>query len=73
VSGSAAEREWAVRVVASHGWTVARETARGYYVMRCACGSHQTTLHKTPRLQNHFKQKVAWMTGQCSTQPEDES
>ena len=36
-------------------------------------GRHQTTLHKTPRLQNHFRQKVAWMIHQCSTQRKDGS
>lgn len=34
MSGQSAEREAAVRAVAEHGWSVARETARGYYVMR---------------------------------------
>lgn len=72
MSGQDAEREAAVRTVALHGWTVARETARGYYVMRCDCGSHQTTMHKTPRLSNHFKNKVAWMIRLCSTQREGE-
>jgi hypothetical protein len=73
MSGRATQREKAVKEVAAHGWTVARETARGYYVMRCACGRHQTTLHKTPRLGSHFRQKVAWMISQCSTQPKDGS
>lgn len=56
-SVQSAEREAAVREVALHGWTVARETARGYYVMRCSCGRHQTTMHKTPRLPDHFRNK----------------
>jgi hypothetical protein len=68
VSGQSAEREAAVREVALHGWTVARETAKGYYVMRCSCGRHQTTMHKTPGLRDHFRNKVAWMIRQCSTQ-----
>jgi hypothetical protein len=68
VSGHAAEREAAVKEVATHGWYVARETTRGYYIMRCSCGRHQTTVHKTPSLPNHFQQKVAWMIRQCSTQ-----
>ena len=68
MSGQRAEREAAVRQVAAHGWAVARETTRGYYVMRCGCGQHQTTMHKTPRLPDHFRNKVAWMITQCSTQ-----
>jgi len=28
-------------------------------------------MHKTPRLSNHFKNKVAWMISQCSTQRKD--
>jgi len=70
VSGQNAEREAAVREAAEHGWAVARETAKGYYVMRCTCGRHQTTMHKTPRLSNHFRNKVAWMIRECSTQRE---
>jgi hypothetical protein len=73
MSGQQAERENAVREVAAHWWTVARETSRGYYVMHCSCGGHQTTVHKTPRLPNHFRQKVAWMISQCSTQRKDEA
>jgi hypothetical protein len=72
VSGQDAERVAAVSAVAPHGWIVARETTRGYYVMRCGCGRHQTTMHKTPRLSNHFRNKVAWMIRQCSTQRKDE-
>jgi len=68
VTGQDGEREAAVREVAQHGWTVARETKRGYYVMRCGCGRHQETMHKTPRLRNHFRQKVARMINTCSTQ-----
>lgn len=71
VSGQRAERDAAVKEVATHGWTVARETAKGYYVMRCACGRHQATMHKTPRLSDHFKQRVAWMISQCSVQRKD--
>jgi len=72
VSGQDAEREAAVREVAPRGWTVARETARGYYVMRCSCGRHQTTMHKTPRLSNHFRNNVAWMIRECSTKRDGE-
>jgi hypothetical protein len=32
--------------------------------MRCGCGRHQTTMHKTPRLPDHFRHKVAWMITQ---------
>jgi hypothetical protein len=71
VSSRGAERGKAVAEVAAHGWTVARETKRGYYVMRCACGDHQATMHKTPRLPDHFKQKAAWMISLCSTQQND--
>jgi hypothetical protein len=41
-------RDEAVAHVAQHGWTMARTTKRGYLIMRCSCGSHQETLHKTP-------------------------
>jgi hypothetical protein len=67
VSGQDAEREAAVGEVALHGWTVARETKRGYYVMHCGCGQHKTTMHKTPRLRDHFRNRVTWMISQCST------
>jgi hypothetical protein len=68
VSGQRAERDAAAKEVASHGWSVARETAKGYYIMRCACGRHQTTMHKTPSAPDHFRNKVAWMISQCSDQ-----
>ena len=72
MSGQRSEREAAVREVARHGWTLARETAKGYYVMHCACGRHQATMHKTPRLPNHFRQRAAaWMISQCSTEREE--
>lgn len=58
----------AVEAVASHGWTIARVTKRGYLVMRCSCGAHQETLHKTPSNPNHFKQKAAHMIKTCSTE-----
>jgi hypothetical protein len=38
--------------------------------MRCSCGRHQTTMHKTPGRRDHFKNKAAWMIKQCSTQRE---
>ena len=65
------ERDAAVSEVAGHGWTVAKETRKGYYVMRCSCGRHQATMHKTPRLRDHFRNKVDWMIRQCSTQRKD--
>jgi hypothetical protein len=71
VSGQRAEREAAVREIAAHGWTVARETSRGYYVMHCGCGRHQTTMRKTPRLPDHFRNKAAWMVTQCSIRREE--
>ncbi len=67
----AVERDAAVTEVAGHGWTVAKETRKGYYVMRCSCGRHQATMHKTPRLRDHFRNKVDWMIRQCSTQRKD--
>lgn len=45
--------------MAAHGWTVARVTTRGYLIMRCSCGNHQETLHKTPSNPNHFKTEGA--------------
>lgn len=69
VPGSAEqEREAAIAAVAPHGWYVARTTKRGYLIMRCACGDHQETLHKTPSLPGHFRRKAAHMIAQCSTQ-----
>jgi hypothetical protein len=57
----------AVAEVAAHGWYVARETKRGYLIMRCGCElNHQETLRKTPNA-NHFRQKVARMITTCST------
>lgn len=61
-------RDEAVAVVESHGWVVARMTKRGYLVMRCSCGQHQETLHKTPSNPNHFKRKARYMVSTCSTQ-----
>lgn len=61
-------RAEAVEVVAAHGWTVARVTERGYLIMRCACGNHQETLHKTPSNPNHFRQKAGRMIASCSRQ-----
>jgi diacylglycerol kinase family enzyme len=71
VSGQDAEREAAVHKVALHGWTVAREIKKGYYVMHCGCGRHTATMHKTPRLRDHFRNRVAWMISQCSTKRKD--
>jgi len=61
VANSKSERDAAVEEVAAHGWVVARETKRGYLIMRCACGAHQETLHKTPSNPNHFRSKVSRM------------
>jgi hypothetical protein len=66
VTGNESDRDAAVREVAPHGWTVARETKRGYLIMRCSCGLHQETLHKSPSNPNHFRQKVARMVSLCS-------
>jgi hypothetical protein len=59
-------RAEAVELVAQHGWVVARTTKRGYLYMRCSCGLHQETLHKTPSNPNHFKWKASRMISQCS-------
>jgi hypothetical protein len=59
-------RDEAIREVAQHGWTVYRETKKGYVVMHRGCGMHQETLHKTPSRRDHFKQKAAFMITQCS-------
>jgi hypothetical protein len=66
MSGQQAERDAAVKALAPHGWHVARETEKGYLVMRCSCGRHQETLHKTPN-RSHFRQKVQKMIRDCST------
>lgn len=58
-------REATVRAAEAIGWWVARVTDRGYLVMRCSCGEHQETLHKTPSNPNHFDQKLARMTRTC--------
>jgi hypothetical protein len=71
VGGQRAERDAAVAEVAAHGWFIARASKKGYYVMRCGCGRHQATMHKTPRLQDHFKQRAGWMISLCSTQRKD--
>jgi hypothetical protein len=47
---------------------VARTSGKGYLVMRCACGAHQETLHKTPSNPKHFREKAAHMIRLCSTQ-----
>ncbi len=59
-------RDEAVRRVAEHGWAVARVSGKGYLIMRCACGDHQETFHKTPSNPNHFSQKAAFMIRLCS-------
>ena len=58
-------RRDAVAVAEAIGWTVARETKRGYLIMRCSCGRHQETLHKTPSNPAHYAQKVQRMTKTC--------
>lgn len=60
-------RAAAAAAVEEHGWTVARVTRSGYWIMRCACGQHQETLHKSPRLPNHYDNKVRRMVSTCST------
>ncbi len=60
------ERNRAVARVAEHGWYVARVTKGGYLIMRCRCGAHQETLHKTPSLASHFRQKANRMIATCS-------
>jgi hypothetical protein len=61
-------RDEAVAAVAEHGWYPARTTKRGYLIMRCSCGDHQETLHKTPSNPHHFRQKAARMITICSRQ-----
>ncbi len=58
-------RDEAVQAVAGSGWLPARETKRGYLIMRCSCGAHQETLHKTPSNPDHFKRKAARMIAVC--------
>jgi len=72
MAGQAAEREAAVRQVAAHGWYRARVTGDGYYQMHCACGRHIEHLHKTPSSPNHYRQKVAKMIRDCSTQRQED-
>jgi hypothetical protein len=64
----AVNRDEAVSLVGEHGWYVARESGKGYLVMRCACGAHQETFHKTPSNPNHFRLKAAYMIRLCSRQ-----
>jgi hypothetical protein len=59
------ERDDAIRAAERCGWTVARITKSGYTIMRCACGEHQETLHKTPSNPAHFRQKSARMVSVC--------
>jgi hypothetical protein len=66
VGSGKSERDAVVEEVAAHGWIVARETKRGYLIMRCSCGQHQETLHKTPSNPNHFRSKAARMVSECS-------
>ena len=61
-------RDEAVSLVGEHGWYVARVSGKGYLIMRCACGAHQETFHKTPSNQNHFRQRAAYMIRLCSRQ-----
>ena len=62
------DRREAVRAVATHGWSVARITKRGYLILRCSCGDHQETLHKTPADPGHFRWKAMRMISTCSSQ-----
>lgn len=69
MAGPDREREDAKKELAAHGWYLARVTKRGYWIMRCSCGSsHQETIHKTPSDPNHVRLKVARMVATCSTQ-----
>lgn len=62
------ERAVAVAAVGEHGWRVARVTKKGYLIMRCSCGDHQETMHKTPSLPDHFRRKANRMVAICSSQ-----
>jgi hypothetical protein len=65
VAGQDAERESTVAAAAAIGWTIRRETKRGYLVMHCGCGEHQEILHKTPSNPNHFTNKLRRITSTC--------
>lgn len=68
VASAEREREQARKVLAEHGWVLARETKRGYWIMRCSCGQNpQETVHKTPSDPNHVRLKVVRMISTCST------
>ncbi len=56
----------AVAKVEEHGWYVARVNKSGYLILRCGCGDHQQTLHKTPSSPHHFRQKADRMIAICS-------
>jgi hypothetical protein len=56
----------ALKKVEAHGWFVARITKSGYRQMRCACGQHTETLHKSPSNPQHFRQKANRMVRVCS-------
>jgi hypothetical protein len=62
------ELQVALRFLELNGWRVARVSTSGYRIMRCGCGQHQGTLHKTPSNPNHFRQRAKAMVALCSKQ-----
>lgn len=62
------ERDAAIAAAEAAGWTVVRVTKRGYSVMRCSCGAHQETMHKSPSNPFHYRRKAARMVTLCNSE-----
>jgi hypothetical protein len=61
------EQKRALERLIEHGWTIQRETGKGYLQLTCGCGGHLGRLHKTPSDPNHYRHRADFLIRQCST------
>lgn len=57
-------------IFAANGWTISRGSK--YYMLKCPCGLHKTSLHLTPSNPYHGNEKLNFMRRQpCHRGNED--
>lgn len=73
MSGSSRrEQRGVVAFAKSLGWTAEEPNSKGYIKIKCACGKHQTWIHKTPSGVNYWAERRRFIERTCSEPPYQE-
>lgn len=57
-------RKYVKSVVDSQGWTFEPPPGNGYPKLKCACGNHMKTVHKSPSDSNYLTNLQKWVERQ---------